>query len=132
MNITETILLLRKIKAYKPAQQMDEYTPDAWAEILEHVGYADASEAVKQLAGEIAFIGCDDVAKRVRHLRARRIEDGFADLIPPRELSTADWPAWCQAARKRLGDGETAEQINGPQPELKARSELRMLGRSDG
>jgi hypothetical protein len=126
MNITEAVRLLRKIKAYRPHQEMDEFTAEAWAEILEDVDYVDANEAVKQLGSEIPYIGTDDVAKRVRHIRTRRVTDGEADLIPGPDFTVPQYLAWLRDSRRRLADGETAAEINGPQPELKPRN-LRAL-----
>lgn len=116
MNRTETVLLLRKIRAYKPAQTMDEYTPDAWQEVLAGVPYPDAISVVQELARELTWIGVDDVAQRAKAITARRINDGEADLIPPPHLATPEqvtaYQDWLKGARARLAAGETAEQIN--------------------
>lgn len=116
MNRTETVMLLRKIRAYKPAQVMDEYTPDAWQEVLANVPYGDAMSVIQELSREQQWIGVDDVAQRAKAITSRRINDGEADLIPPPDLATADqvdaYQDWLKGARARLAAGETAQQIN--------------------
>lgn len=116
MNRTETVLLLRKIRAYKPAQTMDEYTPDAWQEVLAGVPADDAMSVVQDLARELTWIGVDDVAQRAKAITSRRINDGEADLIPPPDLATPEqvnaYQDWLKGARARLAAGETAQQIN--------------------
>lgn len=116
MNRTETVLLLRKIRAYKPAQTMDEYTPDAWQEVLAHVPFTDAMSVIQELSREMPWIGVDDVAQRAKAITSRRINDGEADLVPPPDLATPEqveaYQDWLKGARARLAAGETAQQIN--------------------
>jgi hypothetical protein len=49
MNAEEAILTLRKVKAYRPAQAIDENTAEAWQEALDDIRYEDALLAVRNL-----------------------------------------------------------------------------------
>lgn len=73
MNEQEIAVLLRMVKALCPAQRFDEYTPDAWALVLDEVPFADALAALKPLALEQPFIAPTDIAKHVKRIRSERI-----------------------------------------------------------
>lgn len=49
MNAEEAILTLRKVKAYRPAQVIDEYTAEAWQEAFDDIRFEDALLAVRNL-----------------------------------------------------------------------------------
>ena len=121
MNPTQTRDLLIKISAYKPAQQLNLLTAPAWQEALAGYSWDDCNQALLELVREREWIGVDDIAQRVKHYRSERVEAGWADLVPPadaREPGSRAYLDWSRTSRRRLGDGETAEQINGPQPQL--------------
>lgn len=114
MNRTEIKNLLTKISAYKPAQQLNLLTAPAWFEALGDYEYADADRAVVELAGEVQWIGVHEVKQRIKHYRGERVERGFADLIPPADaIDPVVYAAWSRQARKRLANGETADEVNG-------------------
>lgn len=112
MTITEAVRLLRKLKAYKPQQDIDELTPEAWQEALGEYAYADVDRALSELVAEIPWVGVEDVKKRVKHYRAERIDHGYADLLIPSGLNPAEFTDWSRQVRKRLAAGETALSIN--------------------
>jgi hypothetical protein len=72
MNLKEAVLLCRYVKAATPHQQMDEYTPDVWFDLLEDVTYDDAQWAVKAHLRENQFVGPSDIHRRIR-VRAARL-----------------------------------------------------------
>lgn len=129
MNASEVRDLLFKIAAYKPAQRADPATAPAWLEAVQSYSWEDCNRAVMELAVEVEWIGVQDVVQRVKHYRNGRIGDSFADLVPPRELADdpAGYAAWSRSVRRRLGDGESVESINGPQPVLPVRAPLQAL-----
>lgn len=110
MNASEANRVLRKVLAYCPAQSVDEYTPDAWAEALDDIRAADALEVVARIGrrelqpGERRFIEPGHIRAEVRRIRADRLER-HGDPTPPPELSPADYAAWLRAARAAIADG---------------------------
>lgn len=50
MNHTETLKLCRYIQALCPAQKIDQYTPDAWNDILNNITYDEAKTAIHTIA----------------------------------------------------------------------------------
>lgn len=100
MNQPEVLALLRFIAAACPAQKLDEYTADAWAEVLADIDPADAKTAVIKLVRSQPFISCSDIATGVKEIRSNRLR-AFGDIgaAPPEIL--ADTQAWLQWERER-------------------------------
>ena len=105
------MLLTRYVKASCPQQAIDEYTPDAWHDILGDLDVTACRAAVVAIARRQAFIAPADIVAEV--LRARRRErerqrndavlgplrtrrEGLTDPRPLRstirELVAAQWP----------------------------------------
>jgi hypothetical protein len=133
MNLTETVKLCGMVSELCPKQKFGEYTADAWQLVLDDIPLADAMKAVRTVYRTLGSdewqgrreIEADDILRQVRRIRAERIDQGLAWLIPPddcREPGSARYREWSREVRRRLGDGESVESINGPQPELHARS----------
>ena len=138
MNLTEAAKLCAIVSQLCPNQKFEEYTPDAWQLVLDDVPIADAVTAVRTVYRDqgsdqwhgTRVIEADDIWREVRRVRDRRIDSGRSRLVPPpeaREPGSAAYRAWLRDALRRLGNGETPEEINGPQPELKPRN-LQALG----
>jgi hypothetical protein len=49
MNYEEAVLVLRKVRAYRPSQIIDDLTSDAWQEAFYDIRYEDALLAVRNL-----------------------------------------------------------------------------------
>lgn len=112
MNRTETVLLCRYVKAMCPAQAIDEYTPDAWADVLYDVKLEDAKEAIHDGVREKGwrFIDITDVVSSVKAKRERRLLDWgryWSFPRPPRAL--ADDPVaeneWKRDIRDQIASG---------------------------
>lgn len=113
MNTTEAVLLLRKVRAYRPAMVLDEYTGDAWAEALDDVRFEDADRAVRSIARRTSdWIDPAMIRLEVRRTRDRLVEEGRSKLDPPPFTTVDAYHAWIREACRRLGDGETPEAIN--------------------
>lgn len=69
MNATEAALLCRFVKAMFPAQQVDEYTPDAWGMALEDIPYDIARIAVAEVAKRHRFIAVSELRQAVTQMR---------------------------------------------------------------
>jgi hypothetical protein len=113
MNKTDTVLLCRYIKAMCPAQTIDEYTPDAWADILDDITLEEAKAAIYDGVRDRKwrFIDATDVVAGVRENRRGRLDDyvrKFGPVLPPRELG--DKPGeeheWLVNARRLILDGK--------------------------
>lgn len=129
MNATEAVRLCRYVKAACPQQAIDEWTPQAWADLLTDVRYEDAQQAVRALAQRQPFIAPSEVITEVKRIRTQRADQGDHALEPPPFTTVADYQAWLKEARRRLADGETPDQINAgnQRGELKPRT-LREIG----
>lgn len=105
MNHTEVVILTRYVAAMCPAQKFDEYTPDAWFDVLGDLRLEDARTAVANVARTQPFIAPAEIRSEVRRIRDDRLDrlEGF--LIPPAELSPTGYRDWLIDARKRIADG---------------------------
>lgn len=132
MNNTEAVALCRLVAAHCPAQHFDEYTPDAWYDVLSDITFEDARSAVNQLARQQTFIAPNEVRQVVMAIRRDRIERGRGYLAPPKWLDDMpDGPEqaiayrdWIQQAERDLADGREPESAT-PIPGIGAPDELR-------
>ena len=113
MNRAEVVALCRIVRAYCPAQAMDEYTPDAWFDVLCGLRSVDAVDAVKHLARSQSFIDPSQIRARVRYVRHDREERGRPSLVAPDWIGELeDGPAqtiayekWLDRELRSLADG---------------------------
>lgn len=116
MTPTEAVKLTRLVKAICPQQAFDEYTADAWSELLADLNIADATRAVKQLGQRQVFIAPAEIRAEVRRIRSERI-DKAPPITPPPELTPAETINWLRRTRRAIADGTYAP----PELELKPR-----------
>ncbi len=121
MTPTEAIKLCRLVKACCPQQQVDEYTPDAWGELLGDLRLVDCVDAVKALAQRQPFIAPCEIRTEVRRIRNDRL-DRAGVLMPPPDLPGEDYNRWLYETRRSIADGEPAPTYELPErrpmPEL--------------
>jgi hypothetical protein len=142
MNRTETVLLCRYAKAMCPAQAIDEYTPDAWADVLSDVTLEEAKTAIQDGIRNRGwrFIDVTDVVAGARAQRTVRLNEWsrqFGPLLPPRALDAdpVKEQAWLLDARRKILDGEVTHPsqltIDPPMADLPVRNvdALGQLGR---
>ena len=130
MNAQEAAILCRYVAACCPQQKIDEFTPTVWADLLIDIRLEDAKEAVRTVLGKQPFIAPAEIIAEVRRVRAKRVAEGEGQLTPPPEAREGEaHRAWLAEAKRRLGDGELAQEINPPELGLKPRvlSDLRAL-----
>ncbi|MCB9377108.1 MAG: hypothetical protein H6515_14730 [Microthrixaceae bacterium] len=108
MNAQEAAVLCRYVKACCPQQAIDDYTADAWADLLHDIRFNDARDAVRAVVARQPFIAPSEIRAEVARIRARRITE-HPPLTPPPGLSDTDERAWLGDARRRIGDGETID-----------------------
>jgi hypothetical protein len=76
VNSTETIQFVRYIAALFPATKVDEFTADAWHDVLHKYDLADLRAAALAVSERQAFCALADIVGEIKRLRARRL-DGF-------------------------------------------------------
>lgn len=106
MTPKETVLLTRYVKACCPQQRMDEYTPDAWHDLLGDLSLADCRAAVCEVAKNQPFVAPCEIRAEVKRVREARIT--AADIPPPPpELirDPAAYHAALRAGRVAAADG---------------------------
>lgn len=68
------MLLTRYVKACCPQQAIDEYTPDAWHDLLGNLGLADCRAAVAAVAKRQPFVAPAEIIAEVKRA-SRAAED---------------------------------------------------------
>jgi hypothetical protein len=74
VNHTEAVILCRYVKAICPQQKFDEYTPDAWYELLGDYSLNDCKEAARTVGQRQPFIAPSEIITEVRRVRDQRID----------------------------------------------------------
>ena len=112
MTPKETVLLTRYVKACCPQQQMDEYTSDAWHDLLGDLPLADCKAAVADIAKRQPFVAASDIRAEVTRMRHERIKDAGGVPAPPPELldDPRAYGAALQAGATALADGRDPER----------------------
>lgn len=101
MNPKETVLLTRYVKALCPQQKVDEYTPDAWHDVLADFALADARTAAAAVARKQPFVSPAEIVTEIRKQRDERAANyqgpGLSAEIP--DADPDDVPAYLSALR---------------------------------
>lgn len=103
MNTTESLMLTRYVKAACPQQAFDEFTPDAWYDLLADLRFEDCKEAAKVICQRQPFCAPAELRAEVRRIRNERIMRAEHTFTPP---PNGDYIAWLKDIRQRAGDGE--------------------------
>lgn len=104
MNRTETVALLRIVRAVCPAQKLDEYTPDAWAELLGDLRLEDCQLALKALGQRQVFIAPAEIRQEVRRIRRDRLERAPLPT-PPADMTPLETLDWQRTTTRAIADG---------------------------
>lgn len=110
MNPSETVMLARYVKALCPQQKFDEYTPDAWHDVLGDFSLADARAAAAAVAKRQPFVSPAEIIGEIKRQRGARA-DSFQGPGLPAEIPDADpddvkaYLAALRAQRTRAADG---------------------------
>lgn len=113
MTTKEATVLCRFAKAAFPHMAVDEFTPDAWAEILAPLRIEDCKEAIVNLARRDEFLSTSAIWGEVKRIRNNRV---LACELPdpPPGLTDADYGAWLMETRRAIADGEYFEVAKKP------------------
>lgn len=110
MTPHETLQLTRYVKACCPQQAMDEYTPDAWHDLLGDLPLADCRAAVIAVAKKQPFVAPSEIRAEVRSIRDKRFQDAEIPAPPPELLDDTDaWRAAVRAGNIAAADGRDPE-----------------------
>lgn len=107
MDFPECVKLCRYVKALVPAQAFDEYTPDAWFDVLKDYRLEDAKEAVRNVKTRERWVDPSDIIAEVKRIRRKRIDE-YGPIPPPPDLDPDDWRAfqsWLKDTTRAIGDG---------------------------
>jgi len=109
MTPEETVVLARYVRAMYPQTRLDEFTPDAWHDVLAPYGLEDARAAVVQhVQRGNAFISAGEIVTEIRRTRNARIE-----AAGPYTGIDGTWAQEMTAMRRRntaLASGEFTER----------------------
>jgi hypothetical protein len=110
----ETVLLVRYVKACCPGSQIDEYTPDAWHDLLGDLELADCKDAAQAVAKRQPFVAAAEIRAEVKRIRETRLA---RTPLPAPPADAADRPGRYQqiiaANVKRIADGMDARKALG-------------------
>jgi hypothetical protein len=123
---SETVMLTRYVKACCPQQAMDDYTPDAWHDLLGDLPFADCRAAVVAVAQVQPFVAPSEIRAEVKRVRNERIKDAGGVPAPPAELldNPPAYRAALRAAATALADGRDPEPVMQAIARQAARPEL--------
>ncbi len=109
MTPTEAVILCRFARSICPQQHFDEFTPDAWGEVLGRLRLVDCKEALVELATKQPFVSPAEIRTEVRRIRRERDSDFGALPDPPSDIDpddTAAYMRWLRDTRRAIADGE--------------------------
>lgn len=110
MTPNETVVLARYVRALCPQQKFDEYTPDAWHDVLGDYPLEAARRAAATVAKRQPFISPAEIIEVIDQQRAENASD-FQGPGLPAEVPDADpddpvaYIAALRAQRYRAADG---------------------------
>lgn len=82
MISTEAFALTRYVKALCPQQKFDDYTPDAWHDVLSGYTLEEARNAAAAVARRQPFVSPGEIATEI-HKNRRRLMELDAETEPP-------------------------------------------------
>ncbi|MFD8234042.1 hypothetical protein ACFV20_19440 [Streptomyces sp. NPDC059696] len=127
MNSKEAAVLCRYVRAACPQQKFDEYTADAWYDILAPYNFDDARQAAARIAHRQPFVAPSEIAAEISKIRSERTHDFVYE--PP----TGDRdPNYLERYRQQLaatGDGARPPVIAKELPKRPVAELLGAVGR---
>lgn len=139
MTPNETVILARYVKALCPQQKFDEYTADAWHDLLAPYALAEARAAVaRHIAAGNAFVAVGEIVTEIRKARNDRLDRHTEAEPPPGDTGDHAYQTALLAERQAIADGRTEPRpvpalppgTTEPQPTGRARAILAAVGDS--
>jgi hypothetical protein len=127
MTPTEAVLLTRYVKACCPQQHIDDYTPDAWCDVLGDLDLEACKAAAAAVARRQPFVAPAEIRAEIRRVRDERIA---REALPAPADELADDPATYKRALEqivaRVADGEMPfRAIEGGKPRAEPTEEFK-------
>lgn len=115
-------MLCRYIRALCPQQKFDEYTPDAWADVLSGYQLDDARRAAAAVARRQPFVSPSEIIAEIRRTRAAAsgVPDGPGLSGPPPDADPDDARGYLAALRSGRTRTPRAELTAHPTDKLVA------------
>lgn len=119
MSHAEAVALCRYAKAACPQQAFDEYTPDAWSDLLGDLRFEDCREALRVVVKRQPFVAPAEIRGEVSRVRNKRIGD-FGPIPCPDGLTPDEYSRHMATMFRRIGDGELTREnyVEPSRPEL--------------
>ncbi|MFI1889863.1 zinc finger domain-containing protein [Streptomyces jumonjinensis] len=114
MNDEEAVVLTRYVRALCPGQRFDEYTADAWYDVLADYPLAAARQAAARVAARQPFVSPAEIITEIRKQRADRATD-LQGPGQPAEIPDADpddVPAYLAALRNQRARAADGHQLH--------------------
>ncbi|RYJ29381.1 hypothetical protein CU044_2122 [Streptomyces sp. L-9-10] len=103
MTPDETVVLARYVRALCPQQKFDEYTPDAWHDVLGNYPLTEARTAAATVARQQPFVSPSEIITEIRRRRGNNASDfqgpGLPAAVP--DADPDDVPAYLAALREQ-------------------------------
>jgi hypothetical protein len=109
VNEEETVVLARYVRALCPQQKFDEFTADAWHDVLGDFQLADARQAAAYVARRQPFVAPSEIAAEIGKIRSARTHDFLYE--PPPGDSDPNYLANYRTQLAATGDGDRAPVI---------------------
>jgi hypothetical protein len=109
MTNAEAVLLCRFAKACCPQQQFDQYTPDAWFELLSDLRFEDCKEALTAVVKRQPFVSPAEIREEVRRVRNKRVSDFGVIPDPPGDLmidNPGEYQRYIYETTRAIADGD--------------------------
>ena len=103
---TEVAALCRYLQACCPQQKFDQFTSDAWFDLLADMPFGLAKLAAQRVASRQPFVSPSEIIATAKAMR-KAVDPHITRLLDETEGAApadpdADWIAWCKARRERV------------------------------
>lgn len=102
MNRQEAVALTRYVKACCPQQAIDEYTPDAWHDLLGDLDLDTCRQAAARVARRQPFVAPAEIRAEVRTERQQRLAACRSDTFLPHGDSADNVAEYLLGVRQRI------------------------------
>ena len=103
---TEAAALCRYLQACCPQQKFDQFTSDAWFDLLADMPYGLAKLAAQRVASQQPFVSPSEIIATAKAMR-KSVDPHITRLLDDIEGAApsdpdTDWIAWCKGRRERV------------------------------
>ena len=103
---TEAAALCRYLQACCPQQKFDQFTSDAWFDLLADMPFGLAKLAAQRVASRQPFVSPSEIIATAKAMR-KAVDPHITRLLDETEGAApsdpdTDWLTWCRARRERV------------------------------